>query len=220
MIFTYCEYHKSLIYSEEKFSSFIGANLAYVREYDLRKFYETVWKNKFRALCGHRVEDNGTVGCIRVKVQSSNGGDCYSRYPWRVDFNQTPENEAEKLTNYIVAVFGSLESFKIHQRYSDVVSGIKLEGNKLTGKQWNAHVDSLIDFVDWLASGIIAENHGPAQETMRALGLVYNSGKFKVTHKGITIETWLNGKIVLSGLTTEHCERWQVLFAAMQVKVV
>lgn len=217
------EYHKSLIYDKEKFKAFVTTNLDYVREHDLREVYESVWRNKFRAAIGSRsvyVENNGTVGCIRVRVQSSNGGDCYSPCPWRVDFNQPVESEAAKLVTYIVSLYGSIESLEVHQRFSDSVGHLELnqEGTKLTGKRYSAHVDCLIDFVDWLSSGILSENLGPAQTAMKELGLAYNSGKFKVEYKDITIETWLNGKIVLSGLTAEHCERWEVLRAAVSVK--
>lgn len=218
---TFGEYHKSLVYSEDKFKAFIATNLDYVREHDLREVYESVWRNKFRAVIGFRsayVEDNGTVGCIRVRVQSPNGGDCYSPYPWRVDFNQPVESEAEKLVAYIVSLYGSIESFEVHQRFSDSVGHLVREGTKLTGKRYSAHVDYLINFVDWLSSGIISENLGPAQTAMRELGLSYNTGKFKVEYKGVTVETWLNGKIVLSGLAAEHCERWEVLRAAVAVK--
>lgn len=200
-------------------SAFIAANLEYVREHDLRELYETVWKNKFLHLCGHRVEDNGTVGCIRVKVLSPNGGNCYSPYDWKVDFNQTPEAEADKLTQYICSLFGTIEAFEIYQRYNSVASGLKLDGNKLTGKRWNAHVDSLIDFVDWLTSGVLPKDWGNAQAAMRDLGLVYKSGKFKIVHNDITLEAWLNGKIVLSGLNADQVQRWEVLAAAMRVKL-
>lgn len=213
-IYANTRYSNSITVATQKHIECIQKWAHHLDRHDAIEVYQKCWARRFNQLFpfDHCNED-GRLMYLRGRYNyaHSDGVD-----PMRLDMNKTPEQECERMTQYVIDIFGSTQAFCLFVRYDNA----KMWFGKITDKEITLTIDDndyLFDFVKYLIAGnISAEGIVPnARPLWESLGITsYNQNKFSVTVENLSIKRFVAGHTIIKGLTVDQFKHLEVYLQA------
>jgi len=204
-------YAPSLVLSTNAKQSFCAESIAALDESDLNETYRKIWRAEFNKLCGFTYCDNsGKVYNVGVRKRGQLPDDETSGI-WDVDYNQFPQDELQRVTDYVCQVWGSVYNFETVSNFKDFRNWA-IFGSKLTGQRYGRlSPRDIIHFLQWLTTGAIPSDYSDANRIQDELGLSYNSDKYAFEHFGLSVKVLKNGKVTIGDLSDEMVKRFNEL---------